>query len=180
MKIMSKRIFYLLLFFLMVIPVFSQVQKVELSHYIFPEFTKGTIQMKTGIKDEAMLNYNSLTEEMVFDLKGEKLAIDKEKLPLVDTIFINGRKFVPVNNKFVEFIYHSGVDLFCEHVCTVTPPARPTGFGGASQTSNATMISSFEASGVFYGLKLPDGYIINPHIYYWVKKAWKNSTEQLI
>jgi len=170
---MFKHIFYLLLFCLLCIPAYSQVQRVELSHYMFPQFTKGTILMKTEVKDEALLNYNSLTEEMVFDVKGEKLAIDKDKLALVDTIFINGRKFVPVNNKFVEFIYHSTFDLFCEHVCTVTPPAKPSPFGGSSQTSNATLISSFESSGVFYGLKLPDGYIINTHIYYWIKKDGK-------
>ncbi|MCK7537431.1 MAG: hypothetical protein MZV63_43990 [Marinilabiliales bacterium] len=47
-------------------------------HYIFPEFTPGTILMKSGRQYEASLNYSTLSEEMIFEDQGKKLAIGKE------------------------------------------------------------------------------------------------------
>jgi hypothetical protein len=44
-----------------------------------------------------LLNYNSLTEEMIFENNGKKLAIGKGELELVDTVFIKDRKFVILN-----------------------------------------------------------------------------------
>ena len=55
--------------------VYAQKQKVEIYHYVFPEFRKGTVLMKSGTKNEAMLNYNALTDEMIFDQNGKKLAM---------------------------------------------------------------------------------------------------------
>ncbi|MGD0343322.1 MAG: hypothetical protein ABSA76_16605 [Bacteroidales bacterium] len=53
----------------------SQEQEKEISHYIFPSFTKGKILLKTGLTQEVMLNYNSITEEMVFEANGTRLAL---------------------------------------------------------------------------------------------------------
>ena len=87
---------------ILVVTGYSQVRVLELSHYLFPEFTKGVVLMKTGVKNEALLNYNSLTEEMIFDNKGTKLALGQ--LDQVDTVYIQNRKFFPLNKKFVEIV----------------------------------------------------------------------------
>ena len=62
----------------------SQVHKVELSHYILPEFIKGTVLMKSKTTNSTMLNYNALTEEMIFDNKGNKMAM--ARLEEIDTV----------------------------------------------------------------------------------------------
>lgn len=165
-----KRVFYLLIFSLSLTISYSQVNVTELSHYLFPEFTKGVVLMKNGIKNEALLNYNSLTEEMIFEIKGKKLAIGKDELELVDTVFIKDRKFFVLNNKFVELIYHSKCDLYAEHSCSVIPPGKPAPYGGTSYTSATTSYSSLTVGGMVYDLKLPDGYVIKPHTNYWLKK----------
>jgi len=163
-----KLVFYLLIISTLTIPCFSQVKVLEVTHYLFPEFSKGVVLMKSGVRKEASLNYNSLTEEMIFDNKGKKLAMSQ--LELIDTIYISNRKFFPLNNKFVEILYNSKYDLYAEHKCNVKDPGKPSGYGGTSQTSATTSYSSYFSGGQVYELKLPEGYETNPYTYYWLKK----------
>ncbi len=149
---------------------YSQSKVIELSHYLFPEFTQGVILLKTGIKNKAMLNYNSLTEEMIFENNGKKLAIGKGELELVDTVFIKDRKFITLNSKFIELIYHSKWDLYAEHKCSVKEPGKPAAYGGTTETSATTSYSSFYSGGKVYELKLPDGYETKTYTYYWLKR----------
>jgi len=45
------------------------------THYVFPDFVKGSVKMKNGITEEAVMDYNMLTEEMVFEKNGTKLDL---------------------------------------------------------------------------------------------------------
>lgn len=119
---------------------------------------------------KTLLNYNLLSEEMIFENKGEKLAIAKEELELVDTVFIEDRKFFTLNNRFVELINHSIFDLYAEHKCKLKFLGKPSAYGGTSLTSASTSASSFYSGGNFYELKLPDHYEVNPYTWYWLKK----------
>lgn len=166
-----KRVFYALIFSVLCTNTYSQVKILELSHYLFPEFAKGVVVMKTGIKNEALMNYNSLTEEMIFDNKGTKLAMSQ--LEQVDTVLIHGRKFVLVNEKFVEIMYQSKYTLYAQHKCSVKDPGKPSAYGGTSQTSATTSYSSYFSGGQVYELKLPDGFETRPFIDYWLEKDGK-------
>jgi hypothetical protein len=165
-----KRVFYLMIFIFAFITSYSQEKSIELSHYIFPEFTQGVVLMKTGIQSNALLNYNTLSEEMIFEHEGKKLAIAKEEMELVDTIFIKGRKFFELNNIFVELINHSIFDLYAEHKCELNFLGKPAAYGGTSQTSASNSAAFFYSGGSFYELKLPEHYETNPYTYYWLKK----------
>ncbi len=149
----------------------AQVKIIEVSHYIFPEFSKGVVLMKNGIRNEAMLNFNSLTEEMIFDNKGTKLAMTQ--LDQIDTVYVNDRKFFILNNKFLEVIFKSKVALYAENRCSVKDPGKPAAYGGTSQTSATTTYSSFLSGGQVYELKLPDGIVTKPYIEYWFGKDGK-------
>lgn len=127
--------------------------------------------MKAGTRNNPMLNYNSLTEEMVFEDNGQKMAIDIDEILLVDTVFIKDRKFVALNGKFVELVYYSKWDLYVEHKCKVEEQGKPAGYGGTSQTGAATSVSSLYTQGrVVYDLELPDDYKTKPYSIYWLKK----------
>jgi len=126
--------------------------------------------MKNGVKNKALLNYNSLTEEMIFVDKGKKLAIGDTELELVDTIFIIDRKFFTLNKKFVELIFHSKCDLYAEHKCNLIEKGKQAAYGGTSETSATTSYSSLVSDGRFYELELPDNYRIDPYTTYWLKK----------
>jgi hypothetical protein len=165
-----KRFYYTLIFSLLVTSSYSQAKVKEVSHYLFPEFNQGIILMKNGTKNRALLNYNSLTEEMIFKDKGNMLAVGEGELELVDTVFIKDRKFVTLNHKFVELLSHSNYDLYAEHKCKLLPPGKPAGYGGTSETSAITSASSINSGGRLYELKLPEDYEIIPYTFYWLRK----------
>lgn len=155
----------------MLISLYAQnVEEQVITHYLFPEFSQSVLLTKTGIRNSAVLNYNSLTEEMILDYKGTKVAMAKEDILLIDTIYIEGRKFVTIDDKFVEFVHHSDWDLYVEHKCDVTEQGNPSGFGGVSQTTAISSYASLYTTNNVYNLELPDTYTIKPYSYYWIKK----------
>ncbi|WP_352423603.1 hypothetical protein [Proteiniphilum sp.] len=147
----------------------AQRQGKEIYHYILPEFTKGTVLMKDGTKNPALLNYNAATEEMIFDQNGQKLAFAELTLNQLDTVFIENRKFVLLDkNKFAEVIHRDGYKLLVQHKCRIIPPGKPAAYGGTSQTSSTTSYSSWSGSGVIYQLDLPDDFKVNSSVIYWL------------
>ena len=165
-----KRIFFLSILCLCFTASYSQKVEVVISHYLFPQFTEGTVLMKDGKVNTLPLNFNSLTEEMVFKGSSKVLAIGKGEIELVDTVYIKHRKFVVLDNKFVELLYKQGCELYAEHKCGVVAPGKPGPFGTTSQTSSTTVMSGLYAGGSVYALSLPEGYLTRPYIYYWIKK----------
>lgn len=165
-----KLIIRFFLFILFIPSTYGQTRRVELSHYIFPEFTQGTVLMKSGQEYKALLNYNSFTEEMIFDNNGKKLAIGKEDKLRVDTVYILKRKFFILEDKFVELLYNSGFELYAEHLCNVKYPGKPAPYGGTSESTSVTTYSGIYSGGIMYELKLPDGYIIKPYTNYRLKR----------
>jgi hypothetical protein len=127
--------------------------------------------MKSGQKNPALLNYNALTEEMIFDSNGKNLAITK--LEEIDTVYVDGRKFFPLNNKFVEIVYHNKYDLYALHKGSIVDPGKPSAYGGTSQTSSTTVYSSYFANGMVYNLQLPEGVETKASTDYWLKKDGK-------
>ena len=167
-----KHIFCIIISSLVFVSSYAQTNYIETSHYIFPEFTQGLILMKDGKRNDALLNYNSLTEEMIFENNGQKRAIRTDEILLIDTVFIKDRKFVPLDGRFVELVHHSKWDLYVEHKCKVEEQGKPSGYGGTSQTGAATSVSSLYSQGrVVYDLKLPDDFKTKPYSIYWLKKS---------
>ena len=165
-----KHIYCILILGLIFISSYAQPKHQEITHYLFPEFTQGVVLMNAGEKHEYLLNYNSLTEEMIFENKGKKLAIAQKELARIDTVYIKDRKFIVLNDQFVEFSYQSKWDLYVEYKCKVKVPGKQTGYGGTSKTTAIKSYSSFYSEGMFYQLKLPDDYETEPYTYYWLKK----------
>jgi hypothetical protein len=149
----------------------SQDKGKEISHYLFPDFTKGTILMKGGLKLEGYLNYNSLTEEMVFLKNGKKLAMTEAEMERTDTVYILDRKFFLQHGKFVELIHNTGYSLYAEHGCKINMPGKPAGYGGTSETQASDSYSSLLTNGTTYELQLPDGYKPMPYIIYWIRRG---------
>ena len=100
-----KRIYGIVIIGLIFISSYAQNEVQGITHYLFPEFIQGTILMKAGDTRETLLNYNSLTEEMIFETNGRKLAIAPRDIVRMDTIYINNRKFIPMEDYFIEIIY---------------------------------------------------------------------------
>ncbi|MDI9605962.1 MAG: hypothetical protein QM305_11700 [Bacteroidota bacterium] len=161
--------------FLLLITVSLHAQEtVRISHYLFPDFQPGVVLMKNGTRNNAKLNYNTASEEMVFDKNGELLAISDVLLPQIDTVFILNEKFIRVNNKFMKIIIDEPeFSLFVEHKCRLIPPGKPAAYGGTSQTSSTTSYSSIMADGKIYHLKLPDDFKVRPYNIFWISRNGK-------
>ena len=155
---------------------------VKLYHYVFNEFNPGTVKMKSCETYSQILNYNILTNEMIFNNGGKYLAIASPEN--VDTIYISNRKFIPLNNKFYEVLVNSSMSLLLEFTSSISEPGTSIGYGGTSTTTASTSFKSFVNSGGAYDLKLPDGFKVVPGYVYWVLKNGQlekvGSVKQLI
>jgi hypothetical protein len=163
-----RKMYLFLIFGLIADLTFGQRKAVEVSHYVYPEFIKGSVLMKSGVKNEAMLNYNALTEEMIFIKDGKNLAITR--LEDIDTVYIGETKFIILKNKFVEILYHNKYDLYAGYKGSIVDPGKPAAYGGTSQTSSVTSYSTFLSNGQAYALQLPEGVETKGSTDYWLKK----------
>lgn len=156
------------LFILILIPTFCKglSQENKSSHYLFPKFQKTKVLMDKGKIIEAEMNYNLLSEEMVYSSNGKMLALSNTYQ--VDTVFLGASKFIPAGTKFYEIVYKSRISLYIQHRKKLSPGGKPAGYGGTTETSAVTSVSSLETSGVVYKLDLPDNYKISDNSLYWL------------
>jgi hypothetical protein len=137
----------------------SNNKLVKLDHYVMDSFANGVVKQKTGQVTNQVLNYNLITKEMIFEQGGQYLAIAHPEN--IDTVFINQRKFVPVENAFYEYLAGTTYPLFAEYTCKVKEPGAQTGFGKSNTTAAVSMQSLIRDGGA-YGLKLPDEFEVIP------------------
>jgi len=170
-----KRLLLILLLCMYGLLSYPQTTGKQFSAYILPEFVQGKVLMKTGMSYNALLNYDALTEEMVFTNKGNVLAIADEEVELVDTIYLAGKKFVTLNHKFVEILYNSSAILYAGYKCELSSQGKPGAYGDTSQTSAVTTASAFYSGSNRYNLTSPDMYKTKPYTWYWLMKNGKLS-----
>lgn len=139
----------------------------ELSHYLFAQFNEGIVKQKSGEENNVSLNYNTITQEMIFENGDQKLALDK--IENIDTVVILSRKFIPVGKVFYEVVTSTPVALFIQYETAIVPAGSETGFG-KSQTAAITNVSDLKSSGKLYQLKLPEDYVLNSKTKYWLRK----------
>jgi hypothetical protein len=138
-------------------------------HYLLPDFVKGSVKIKNGNAQQAIMNYNMLTEEMIFEKGDAKLALDR--LETIDTVYLGSRKFIPHEKVFYELLVKDQVSLFVQHKSNLIPPGKPAGYGGTSETSATTSVSVLQSSGSIYKLKLPEGYRVSDDTQFWITKG---------
>jgi hypothetical protein len=136
--------------------------------FLFPDFTTGKVKMKNGSSQSIVLNYNTVSEKMVYE-KEDKLY-DMMTTELMDTVFVQNSKFVPVGQVFYEVLLVAPISLFVQHKGDLLPPGAPAGYGGTSQVSNTKQMTSVELSSGYYNLKLPADYIVKANPVYWIRK----------
>jgi hypothetical protein len=164
-----KKLFIAVLSLFVISTVYSQKRGLVVSHYLFPEFKAGKVYMSTGKTEKNLFNYNTVTEEMLFRTQsGNVLAIGKHDIPFVDSVVIDGRKFIHAEDKFMELLIDGETTLVAEYVSSVIPPGSPAPYGGTSHTSATDTYSSLYAGGLIYKMELPDDYKVNTKIYYWL------------
>jgi hypothetical protein len=139
------------------------------AQYLFTEFSIGSVKMKNGQTEFALMNYNMITEEMIFVKNGVKLAIDS--INHIDTITIGSRIFVPQQKVFYELLVKGPVSLFIQHKCNPIAAGNPSGYGETTETGAAKSVSSVYYSGVpLQKLKLSGDFNITDGTQFWTRR----------
>jgi hypothetical protein len=136
--------------------------------FLFPEFSPGIVKMKDGRSQTTSLNYNTVSERMVYDRNGQIYDIMNPEQ--IDTVILADRKFVPYEKVFHEVLVIAPLSLFVEYKGELLPPGAPAGYGGTSQVSNTKLVSSVQLSSGYYNLKLPSDYLVKVDPIYWIRK----------
>jgi len=145
------------------IPVVREVQD-----YLFKDFAQGTVRKKTGELFQVPLNYNTLTEEMIFEKDGQKLAL--AQLQDIDTVYINERVFVPVGKVFYEKATNTARALYIEHKNDIIPPGKNIGYG-TYQSGSVKTITNLSGTHRLYSLDVPMEYKFTNRTTYWLSNG---------
>jgi len=164
------RTLFVVLIFSVSLSAVSQ-DKVESSglQFLFPDFSTGKILQKNGGTQVIMMNYNTVSEKMVFK-KGAEI-FDMAGTEQLDTVYLQTRRFIPVGKVFHEVLLASEISLFMQHRSSLLEPGAPAGYGSTTQTASTKIISSLSTSRGFYNLQLPSDYVVNPDNVYWIRKG---------
>ena len=156
-------------------PLFSQESNENmLIQYLFTSFTKGKIVMKTGDPKSIMLNYNTLSEKLVFEQSGKYYDLSNQNM--VDTAYIEDKKLVPHKEFFLEVVIRDTISFFVQHKSSLQERGKDAGYGTFSTTSAIDSYSGIASSSGFYNLTIPDYYIIKHSQIFWIKTGNNWST----
>jgi len=139
----------------------------QLTQYLFPDFKEGTVLQRSGIITKTILNYNTLTQEMIFKQNDQLLAIADPAS--VDTVFLNGTKFIYANNVFYEMATNTPVALYIQYESDIISSGAETGFG-KTKTTAASGLTDLKSSGKAYSLSLTEEYSIKNKTAFLLKK----------
>jgi hypothetical protein len=122
--------------------------------------------MKDGVKFPAKLNYNMVEEKMVTELDGTYRYSTNPHL--IESIVMEGRVFVPVNNAFYEILSAGTATFFLQHKSYLVTRGNDIGYGSMSQGTGPVQYKRFELSGDVVYLDLPPNLEISHASVYWV------------
>jgi hypothetical protein len=135
---------------------------------LFPAFTRSVLKMKSGKINSAMLNYNTVDEEMVFYQKGVYMVLDKPGE--IDTFYLQNRKFVPVEKAFYEVAVIGPVSIYIQHKSRYAPVGSNTAYGLKSQTLGPTRVLTAQSGNQIRSIELPENVTVSPATVYWVRR----------
>jgi hypothetical protein len=138
-----------------------------LPQFLFPAFAKGIIKMKDGRTMTAILDYNMVDEEMVFQQGNVYMVLNKPEE--IDTILLQNRKFVYVDKAFYEIIVKGRVTLFIQHKGRYTIVSTPTAYGMKSPTNATINITAAKAGNQTRQIEPPDNVTVSLAKVYWAK-----------
>ena len=165
-----KRLVFTLSLLISASGVFAQS---SVSPYLFPTFSKASVLQKGGGVTDADMNYNTLTQEMLFIQNGDKLVMDLAET--VDTIFIQGKKFIPVGKVYYDKITETKVALYQQHFNKMLYHGKSFDWdnqvNSALTASQGVKLAKSETSPTKYVEKFGEGYALESLDVFWLQKG---------
>lgn len=145
------------LFLLTALKAIGQDKQLENSpQYLYDSFSIGEVLMKDGKVQPAVMNYNTVTDKLIFEQNGQLLELSN--LFTVDTIYLKDTKFIVIDNAFYEVIDTSSIPILIQHKGKLQQPKKEVGFGGTSDVASSHNISIVQMDGNYYNLPLPTNF----------------------
>jgi hypothetical protein len=162
---------YFLLVFILIAAIKSQAQyvtdSVNMKPFLYDQFLNGTVQLKSGEIESVPLNYNTDNQSIVFIKNGKYLVI--EDLETVDTIYLQQKKFIPVNKYFFSVVTESAPISLVVSYSNKMQPMMSTADHNGSSKQNVSQVSNTVTD--VYATKLYKGnYSVEIRKHYWFKK----------
>ncbi|MGZ3838143.1 MAG: hypothetical protein ACXVMS_09205 [Flavisolibacter sp.] len=109
---------------------------VNLKTFLFEKFIAGKVLLKSGVVQQALLNYNTEDQSMVFIQNKQYMHF--ADLDAIDTIYVQQQKFIAVDNAICAVVHPaSPVSLLMSFSNKVHPNQATTDHNGTSiQSSN--------------------------------------------
>jgi hypothetical protein len=139
-----------------------------LPQFLFPVFADGVIIMKDASKSEARLNYNMVEEAMISEKDG--VYWRSQNPALIDTIYLQNRKFVPVDNAFYEILATGEATFFLENKSNYVSVGEDIGYGAKSHSIDHTELTRFETWSSVATVELPKNVTISKASVNWVRR----------
>lgn len=163
-----RRLLITAIFSIFLVTLNAQVDSViNYPNLLLPRFTKSVVVLKSGQINTAVLNYNTIDQEMVFMQNGLFYVLDEPQK--IDSIFMANRKFVPQEKGFYEVLYKGPVTLFMQHKSYAEFQGYPTGYGARSQTTSPNYVSRIYGAKGTLNLKIPNDYKVVEDSKYWLR-----------
>ena len=148
----------------------STNSSINLPNFLLPNFTRSIIKFKSGGDNKtAMLNYNIVDEEMVFMQPDAYMSLDNPEV--IDTVYMAGRKFVPVQKAFYEVLANGSTALLIQYKTTAESEGTPTAYGATTKTQGNTYIRQVYGPRGSVDLKMPDDIKLTEANNYWIRTA---------
>ena len=144
---------------------------------LFPEYQKGDVYFKNHTVVKSLLNYETLTKEMLFKQNDQVLALGLTET--IDSVVIANRVFVNYEkSEFFEKVSIGNGDLYIEYISSLISVGKQAGYGGYSQVSNVKSIGRMSSTdgGTTYQpneLSLNEKYNAKTHTSFWIRRDGK-------
>lgn len=174
------------LFLLFLLPYFSNAQvRIDtsiLNTNLFESFVNGSVRLKNGNIEQALLNYDTQNQSIVFKKQGQVLVLTN--LSEVDTVYIENRKFIPVEkNTFYEILIGSvQVALYVAYSNKKKPVVATVEHSGAIRKANTDVSNT--VSGAYLSRPFNANYTLEITRHYWLRRGHSfykaNNEKQLV
>lgn len=99
--------------------------------FIFETFTEGKALLKNKAINQTKFNYDCVKQELHFLSDGENMIMDDNSN--IDTLYIGNRKFIPYQNRFLEYIPINNATLLIDYKTKVLPIGKKGAYGVTTQ-----------------------------------------------
>lgn len=136
---------------------------------LFEKFIDGSVLMKSGVIENAPLNYNTDNQTIVFMKGGQYLTLMGTEM--IDTIYMDNKKFVPVKDNFYEVLTSGNVSLFLTYYNRTHPVTATVTHDGNSRKDDRQVSNTI--SDVYVSRSFKGNYEVEFFRVYWLKKGAK-------